>query len=412
MLRGTRPFLLAVVFAMALGCASANAATIPDVHALTVPTGGSPLAAFDGSDLYWTYPKYVSFENGFGVDTYVNRTSFLDGTTVPIFHTSAAKGEDLDYIDAGGGVVALGIEIDGTLPDDTEAPLETQVIRFNRDGTGKQIVAAGKEAAIDNWAVVSQNGKAKLNDCGTWVELSAVSTAGEVFYAHDDQQRESKACGGRPNTNNWTYNGVALDGTTRTILTVAAPVHTNIKALKNGGFQGGCDCGAAGHRDVSVIGNWALVKSYSNAAVLNLVTGAMSAPYPLASIPHFDDRAYSIDSSGRVIAHGDYVHKGGHRRKRTIRTRIFPVPGDPSTSVPVAGNPRAISCGDNFYSTTLSKSKVLTVNLLDPSTGAIARVVGQINDNAGLQLWGCGGGFMYIGRNKRSRTEIRAIPLG
>ena len=409
-MRGTRTLFVAFALVMAFACSSAIAAPISGVRALTVPTGGSTLVAFDGSDLYWSYSKYVSFSNGLGADTYVRRTSFLDGTTVPIYHSSAAKGESIDYIDAGGGVVALGISIDGENADHTEAPLATTVIRLNRDGGDQQTIATGKMKFTETRSVVAEGRKARLNDCGTAVELSAVTSAGEVFYAQNDKQRASKGCGGMPNVNNWSYNGLALTGVTRTILSIEAPLHANFKLFKHGGIEGNCDCGGAGHRDISVMGNWALVQTFSSASVLNISSGALAGPYKLQGIKTLEDTYFSIDSAGRVIAHGDTLHRV-RRHKRVIRTAIFPVPGDPFTSVRVAGDPNAISCGDNFYSTTMSKKQVLTVNQLDPNTGAISRIVGQIDDKAGLQLWGCGGGFMYVGRDKGIRSEIRAIPL-
>jgi hypothetical protein len=342
----------------------------------------------------------------------------LDGSTVPIFHTSAAKGEDIDYMDAGGGVVAMGIERAGENPDHTAAPLETEIVRINRDGTGQQVLSTATQRPEDDFGVVIEKGKPKLDDCGAWVELDAVSTTGEVFYAHDDQERESAACGGNPNMNKWSFIGVALDGTPRTVLTTAAPIHSHFKVFKHGGITGSCDCGAAGHRDLSIAGDWALVRSYSNTAVLNLSTGAISGPYVQADIPKSESSDFSINTAGQVVAHGISVVDRGKRAgkraryKNTVRTTLFPVPGDPTTSVRVAGDPYAIACGDNIYSVKVNKAKIFSVTQLDPATGADARVVGQFSGKSGFGVETCGANQLYVARQRGPRTIYRDVPLG
>jgi hypothetical protein len=261
--------------------------------------------------------------------------------------------------------------------------------------------------------VVVEHGKALNNDCGTTALLSDVTETGEVVYAHADRDRMSTECGGKADVNRWNFVGVSLSGETRTIFSSATPVRSHNKVFDGSGYEGSCDCDA-GWRSVTLSGDWALVESFDTTLLLNLVTGFQSASYLPAGFNRHGFAQTSIDAQGHALQHAVTITDRGKLKKRryknTYKTLLFTVPGDPSVSMPLQGNPYTLACGDGFYSIVPTKNKRFVISQLDATSGVVLRVVGQIGSKFGIDS--CDAKYLYAGHNERRHVIYRAIPLG
>ncbi|MBI5309604.1 MAG: hypothetical protein HZB14_01045 [Actinobacteria bacterium] len=331
-------------------------------------------------------------------------------------------GSDQDEIvdvKAGGGVVAFVVS-HGEFSNDVGAT--SRIIRMAADGSGQTVVAIG-EMRFPQHNDVEPRRPLGLYDCGTEVSLSEVTPTGEVIYASVIRNRTGQGCGGTENTNEWTFTGVRPDGTTRLITTAKATVKLRIKRRRGRIVGTSCRCDR-GWRLIQVRGDWAMIDSgsaylgKSKPRLLDLITGAMSAPYSVGNLGPNGYSSTSFDHHGRVAVFGvKPVIRRSKKGKRLVvgakfRMRSYPVPGSTASPVQVSGTPYAFYCGDRLFSTE-QPGRALELVEYDPVTGSRIRVLGEMSGRYQWGAVGCTSSHMYVERMSGSinSTEAFAVPL-
>ena len=411
--RSVRVVVLAAIAVIAF-TASAAAATPASTSAFRQSFDSRYVAyvEFDGADVYWIETRSVPVKNGIGVNSRLVRRSIGGGPITELFRTSADDYEQIVDLYAGGGVVA--IQIDRDFGDDRET-VETRVVRMSRDGSNPVEVAKGAQS-LETFAYRGRKAKPELADCGTAVSLQDVSPSGEVAFGTLVAQRTASECGGTENSNSWNYSALRLDGSTRAITTVKAPVRMKIRRFKRG-YAASCRCGT-GMRLVALVGDWAMVSQYTRDyedaghRIVNLTTGLISDGYSTTS--QKGTTSASFDSQGRV-AIMNIQRTVGRKRKsgkrkvgRRFKTISYPSPGSTADQIRVTGDPIVRYCGSRLIGLNRS-GRGTKLYEYDPFSGMNLGPVAVVAEGGRWGFDDCDEDSGYFSRESRGRLRVLAV---
>lgn len=375
-MRLLRRSTLATLLALAVLAAPASASVKVNVF------DASP-AALDGHDRFEI--SYGSRKRGGSLsEAFLWRRSISSGKRTKI---ATFKSEYLGVrlILAGGGRVAVGMS---SLPSIPDGRIKTKILSFNRDGSGKRILASASTKIV--------NSPDPADRCGTTYQLISATETGSFVIARIDATRKGAYCGGSRDTDRWQYIEVAANGARRKIYS------TDEKRSSDPDV-------APPLVEVEVDGDYAalVVGKPLKVYMKNLVTGTTTGPftdsvrkngYKLSSI------GVSVGSNGALAVLSDRKNAFTQLNPRWID--LFADPADPGTAVRSNGTYEPQFCGRRLvgtdYDQTINKSLIVE---LDPGTLAVSRRLAVLGGNS-VWLESCTATEMVVSHAVESLTSL------
>lgn len=363
--------------------------------------------AIDGSDIYWTRDHMVR-RGSYEVILY--RGSFLNKSKVELARFGGKTWESVQGLSAGGGHVVVSLENEFFASDSKSSAPTSRVIRMARDGSRREVIAAGRvHTGGQPTKIITRKG-GRLNDCGTRVRALSVSATGSVVIGQVTGDRRSKRCGEKKDVDHWRYYEQRLDGSQREIFATDRVVETRFKRRKRG-HSWSDTSGDAALSSAYVIGDRALIRSASSSQqfVRDLTAGTLSGPfkYPTKSGAIFTTASMGLNGSLALNAYFSNKKSG-----LAIRSGVFPT-GVPTSFKEVERDTQLLEfCGSHLISSPFDSRKIYE---LDPGTLAPVRSIGtrpsRISVVFGIEL-GCNDNFVYgIDLKERPDGEDISVSL-
>ena len=385
-----------------------------------MPGNGFYAPAIDGTDVYWLSQQKIRKGSSYRYDALLNRSSLVDGSRVRLMRFHDDDGYYIDDIQAGGGQVMVNLESEG-LND----PIQTKVLRMGRDGSNPQVLATGSKPGWEESSVV-EGGRARPNDCGTYVHGHSVTSTGSVVLMRTVGERESSACGMKPNFDHLRVTELSLSGSSREIFTEDIELDFS-QTLSEGSGTGSGLVGFAGtfgrplldpfRTQIKVSGDRAAYVKVSGgpAYVRDLSTGALSGPYGTGLLGGATRNFPTVDPSGRVALTAAALRYKDLSNTRqpplgwvAHRAGVFTTPMSPTGFAHLSKLRFVEFCGSRLIGGTSS-----AIVELDPVTMRLKRRLARYP--RGNRMWGlsdqCTDSYVYTLGFKSKTVSVVGYPL-
>lgn len=411
-----RYIALAIVFATQfLFIASSQAAPIEGVSRVPFGSYFDIGATAEGNDYFradFSIP-------GNAPDGVLRRLTITDGSKTEIWRRPANDSYVLvTNVRAGGGVVAIEVRTYANVG----GAVTSEVLRMNRDGTSITTIATGTLPHGEQFE--GRRGSERPLDCGTTVELADVSPAGEVIVGENVRERTGRRCGASGNRNAWTYRGVALDGSTRTLFQTFAKPRFQFFRDRRGGTQMSGTFDDAGRRIVNVNGDWMTIGGdVANASLTHLPTGMRTALTGRVRRGYRRVAANAdVNGEGTVIA-GEFLvrSRAGSRRARPSSASnrwLFPAPVSMTTRRALPAGDFVQFCGDRAISVRTARrsrtTAIVTFKEFDRTTGDPSREIGTVAAKRFTFIAACTSTHAFLNEFSRDGriSNVLVVPLG
>lgn len=359
--------------------------------------------AVDGTDIYWL--KHIDRRT---TQLALMRTSFLDRKKVRLATFSFTGRYEPISIGAGGGHVFVYAISDG-MDFKADSGVRSKIVRISRDGLTRTVIASGLDAATEEEGVViDEDAVGRLNDCGKQVSLMSVTAAGSAVIREVTAERDSGACGGKPNVNHSRIYEFPLVGAPREIFKFDNAYDGQVKIFDGGYEWGGRVLGPWVER-AEVYGDRA-VFSYGRSGglfVRDLSTGSTTGPY-LAGLPAKSAFAVgSLDPAGRLAINRVTIVKGTRFDSDKAASGLYGTPGDINLFQKVSSTQTLSFCGRHLIA--FGRKRAVE---LDPMTLAPVRTISSNGTAFDLTDLHCTDEYVYgVRANRKSQYTYFATPL-
>lgn len=384
---------------------------------LVVPGYLSLLPAVDGADVYWvSYEKVKRTKDSY--EATLNRSSLVGRKRVRVARFQA-DGYSVEGLSAGGGQVVVNLERGGI-----DTPLYTRVVRMSRNGSNQQVLATGSRPGWVDESVV-EDGRARTNDCGTHARADSMTDTGAVLLMQTTSERESSACGAKPNVDRVRVTEVALTGVTREVYTdeiqvePAGPIGTGTgtgtESETHASTPGVASANPWQPR-VRVSHDRAIFERPSDGLtyVRDLNSGALAGPYGTGLKGPATLNFSTLDPSGRVAMSAISLRTSKRKSsapQRTwlaFRSGIFNTPLNPTPFTHKREMLTIQFCGSRLIGAT----KTAYVEL-DPKTLRVRRTIAIFPKSSGPFALGdqCTDKYAYVFRPWKNELTVLGFPL-
>lgn len=381
------------------GQTAAAVAAQPTKHARTLV--GADEIAIDGDDIYYTRSR----KGRRGVE--LVRGSFADRSRTVIARYSGRRGQPSGLLAADGHVVFtlddIEVETEELISDRSE------VVRISRDGTQKEVLAAG---SIDQPGVsfFDSGSESERDDCGTTVRAEAISETGIVVVKETTADRSSVRCGGRPNVDHVRAFAIFPNGSASEVFRTDLRLMITEKRNRDGSVEVtfGYDVpepsidSIAGGRVLYTVG-----KNYE-VWVRDLAAQQSIGPYFSGKIPGRIFLWGSLDPEGRVAAMtARYEIKGRRGGFRKLIAGVFPQPGTTQGFVKYGAQAGLLFCGRRLLAFESKRVRELNPVTLAPRRTVIAKYSGLGNTFVPV----CNEKRLVFSRSKKHAEVLTALEL-